>query len=173
MKKLKNIPSRDGMYSRGYTLIEVITVTGIMALISLTLVGIFLATIRGGTKAQVVQQVHQNGDFALRSMSRLIRASDRVSSCGNTIAVEQVDGSDTVFSIVEDGDADRIASNSSQFLTSTTHQVSDLLFTCYDGDLGNQVVTVEFTITAGGEVGAQSQEKFTQEFATSVSTRVY
>ena len=78
-----------------------------------------------------------------------------------------------MFSIVEVGDANRIASNSSQFLTSTTHQVSNLLFTCYDGDLGSQVVPIEFTITAGGETGAQTQEKFTQDFATSVSTRVY
>jgi|APSaa5957512622_1039677.scaffolds.fasta_scaffold08112_8 type II secretory pathway pseudopilin PulG len=159
--------------NQGYTLIELVTVTGIMALFTLTLIGIFLATIRGGTKSQVVQQVHQNGDFALRSMSRLIRASDRVSGCGSSVSVDQVDGSNTVFSIVEVGDANRIASNSSQFLTSTTHQVSNLLFTCYDGDLGNQVVTIEFTITAGGETGAQTQEKFTQDFATSVSTRVY
>lgn len=164
MGKIKN---------KGYTLIELVTVTGIMALFTLTLVGIFLATIRGGTKAQVVQAVHQNGDFALKSMARLIRASDRVSSCGTDITVTQFDGSSTLFSIEDDGGVDRIASDSSQFLTSTSHQASGLSFTCYDGDIGNQVVTIRFTLEAGSEAGAQVQEKLSQDFATSVATRVY
>ena len=161
------------MSNKGYTLIELVTVTGIMALFALTLIGIFLATIRGGTKAQVVQAVHQNGDFALKSMARLIRASEEISGCGSSISVEQEDGSTAVFSIVEDGGVDRIASNSSQFLTSSSHEVSSLVFTCYDADVGNQVVTIRFTLTAGGETGSQAQEKLSQDFATSVSTRVY
>lgn len=158
---------------KGYTLIEVITVSGIMALFSLTLIGIFLATIRGGNKAQLVQRVHQSGDFALKSMARLIRASDEISSCGASITVEQADGSSTVFSIEDDAGVDRVASNSAQFLTSNSHQASDLDFTCYDGDVGNQVVTIRFTLTAGGGEGSQVQENLTQDFATSVSTRRY
>jgi len=158
---------------QGYTLIEVMTVSGIMALLALTLISIFLATIRGGTKAQVVQQVHQNGDFALRTMARMVRVSDEVSSCGTSATLLNVDGETTLFSLEEDEGIDRIASNSSQFLTGLAAEASDLDFTCYDGDIGNQIVTIRFTLTAGGEDGSQVQEKLTQDFATSVSTRQY
>lgn len=157
----------------GYTLIEVMTVAGIMALFSLTIIGMFLATLRGGTKSQVIQQVHQNGDFALKTMARMVRASTEVLSCGSDISIINPDGGSTEFSLVEDSGVERIASNSSRFLTGIDFEVSGLSFSCYNGDLGNQVVTIEFTIMAGGASGSQAQEKLTQEFATSISTRQY
>ncbi len=159
--------------SKGYTLIEVMTVAGVMALFSLTIISIFLATIRGGTKAQTVQQVHQNGDFALKAMARMIRSANEVSNCGTEIDIINQDGGLTEFDLVEDDGVNRIASNASQFLTGGNIEASDLAFTCYDGDLGNQVVTIRFNLEAGAEEGSQVQEKFNQDFASSVSTRQY
>ncbi len=167
-----NVPIRIGTRTKGgYTLIEVITVSGIMALFALTLISIFLATIRGGSKAQLIQQVHQNGDFALKTMARMVRVADEISGCGTSITLINPDGGQTVFSLVEDTGVFRVASNSSQYLTGISTETSDLSFTCYPGDLGGQVVTIEFTLTAGAAAGSQVQEKLTQDFATSVSTR--
>ncbi len=164
MKKLK--------ISHGYTLIEVLTVSGIMALFSLTLIGIFLATMRGGTKSQLISSVHQEGDFALRSMTRMIREAESVDCAGDFTLVAK-DGGSTVFSLVEDEGIDKIASNSSKFLTSALAEAADLDFVCYQADTGNQVVTVSFTLSKGQEDGYKSFEKIVQSFATSVSTRQY
>lgn len=155
----------------GFTLIEVLTVSGIMALFSLTLIGIFLATIRGGTKAQLISSVHQEGDFALKSMTKMIRESSSI-DCTGDFTVTAQDGYNTVFSLVDDGHT-KIASNSSQFLTSNLAEASALNFLCYEGATGMQIVTVSFTLTVGEVENVKVSEKVTQSFATSVSTRQY
>lgn len=172
MGKIKKKSQPIGEHGKqGYTLIELITVTGIMALFSLTLISIFLATLRSGTKTQALQQVHQNGDFALKTMSRMIRVADEVSSCGTSVTLLNADGGQTIFSLVEDSGVSRVASNSSQYLTGISTQGSELSFTCYPGELGGLVVTIEFVLASGDEGGSQAQEKISQEFATSISTR--
>ncbi|AKM79167.1 MAG: hypothetical protein UX85_C0003G0036 [Candidatus Beckwithbacteria bacterium GW2011_GWB1_47_15] len=161
------------MRSKGFTLIEVLTVSGIMALFSLTIISVFLASVRGGTKARVVQRVRQNGDFAQETMARMVRAAETVTCGAGSLTLENPDGGESVFSQVSDGGVNRVASNSSQFLTASTMEASGLTFACYQGELGNQVVTINFTLAIGTEAGAQVQEKASQTFTTSVATRQY
>lgn len=143
-----------------------------MALFSLTLIGVFLATVRGGNKAQLVQMVHQEGDYALRTMARMARMAREVDcSAVTSLTLINFDGDQTVYSLVTDELVDKIASNSGLFLTGTIGTVSDLNFTCNPGSLNNQVVTMSFVLTAGNLTTGQVQEKMIQRFATSVSTR--
>ena len=165
------------LLKKGFTMIEVVTVSGIMALFALTTISLLLSTIRGGTKSQLVQHFRQDGEFALNTMVRMVRNSIEA-NCYADFTITNPDGLTTTFSLIEydlgDGDSiNRIASNSSDFLTGVRADVSDLNFSCYQTDLGNQVVTIAFTLSAGQESGAQSQEKLTQTFATSTSTRQY
>jgi prepilin-type N-terminal cleavage/methylation domain-containing protein len=160
------------MKNKGFTLMEVLVVSGIMTLFALTVISVFLSTVRGGSKAQLVQVVHQDGDFALKRMAAMIR-NGLEADCIGDFTITNSDGGMSSFTLVEDDSINRIASNSSEFLTGKVAKTSDLSFTCYDGYLGNQVVTIKFTLTAGGEAGAQLQEKLVQEFATSVATRHY
>lgn len=146
-------------------MIEVITVSGIMALFSITLISVFMASFRGGTKSQLIQRIRQDGDYALTSMSREIKKAIKIDNCGANLQITLVDGS----AIKYWQSADRIASDSS-FLTGTVGKAGNLSFSCYVGQIGNQIVTISFTLTAGG-AGSQAQEKLSQEFATSVSTR--
>lgn len=150
--------------SRGFTLIEIVVVAGIMALFSLTLVSVFLATVKGGSKSQLTQAVHQEGDFALKTMASSIRSSQLVNCNGAEITLTTALGSPIVYSLVDDGGVTRVASDSSRFLTGNLAQAAALNFTCYPGILGNQVVTLTLTLDA---------TEFTQDFATSVSTRQY
>lgn len=150
--------------------------SGILALFALTIVGLFLTSIRGGTKAEVVQKVRQDGDFALKTMSRLIRQAAYVGAgfCNESglvsdqIIVYDWDGNPTTFELA----GARIASNSS-YLTGVESEASGLSFTCYDRSLGNQVVTIKFVLSRGTGAAAQAQEKQTAEFKTSVSLRSY
>ena len=154
--------------NQGFTLIEIVVVAGIMALFSLTLIGVFLATVRSGSKAQLLQAGHQEGDFALQQMAQVIRGSKTVSDCSDSITVTGTSGSEIVFSELDN----RIASDSS-YLTGTLAEVTNLEFDCYPGHLGNQVVTITLELNAQPAGGGQVQEQFVQEFATSVSTRQY
>ena len=163
--------------NRGFTLIEIVVAAGIMALFSLTLISVFLATVRSGSKAQLLQAGHQEGDFALRQMARVIRGAKEVSCDSGSITVTGTSGSKIVFSVVPDDNGfPRVASDSDSdinFLTGTMAEVTNLNFDCYPGQKGNQVVTITLKLNAQPDGGGQVQEQFVQEFATSVSTRQY
>ncbi|MBU1084881.1 type II secretion system GspH family protein, partial [Patescibacteria group bacterium] len=158
--------------NRGYTLIEILTVSGIMALLSLTLIGIFLATIRGGTKAQLVSKVHQEGDFALKSMTKMIREAESIDNCIGNFTLTSKDSQQTWFTVYGDKIASASSYHSGQLLTSDLTNASALNFSCYEGTGGNQIVTVSFILSVG-QAGAKVSEKVSQTFATSVSTRQY
>lgn len=153
----------------GFTLIELMIAMAIFALFSVTLVGILLATIRGSNKAQLIQVLHQEGDYALTNMARVIRQGKSAVCDSDQITVENDDGSSVIFSQIANESVNKIASNSSQFLTGTSGTVSNLAFTCYVNESGQITVTLGFTLAAAS--GSQVQEKFTQDFATSVSLR--
>lgn len=159
--------------NRGFTLIEIVVVAGIMALFSLTLISVFLATVRSGSKAQLLQAGHQEGDFALRQMADAVRRAKAVSCNGDSITVTTASGSEIVFSPVEDNGITRVASDSSRWLTGKLAEATNLSFVCYPGKLGNQVVTLTLELNARPAGGGQVHEQFVQEFATSVSTRQY
>lgn len=153
--------------NQGFTLIEVLTVSGIMALFSITLISVFMASFRGGIKSQLIQRIRQDGDYALTSMGREIKKAAKIDSCLGTdlLTFTLVDGSEINYSLA----SGKIASDGS-YLTGNAATAEDLIFSCDEGETGNQIVTISFTLT-GGEAGSQAQEKLSQEFATSVSTR--
>ncbi|MEK7513539.1 MAG: type II secretion system protein [Patescibacteria group bacterium] len=154
---------------KGFTLIELMVVVVIFALFSVTLMGLLLATLRGSNKAQLTQVLHQEGDYALMNMARTIRQGKSAACGSGQITVENNDGGTIIFSRVLNESVYKIASNSSQFLTGTRGTVSNLAFTCYVNETGQTTVTLGFTLAAMS--GVQVQEKFTQDFATSVSLR--
>lgn len=153
----------------GYTIMELLVAVGIMALFSLTLVSVFLATVRGGGKAQLIQQVHQDGDFVIKRLAREIRAAALVECNGSQATVTDTSGSQTVFSLVNDSGLTRVAAGGSQFLSGTLAEATGLGFTCYSGESGNQVVTISLELSVNP--AGPASERQVQEFATSVSTR--
>ncbi len=157
----------------GFTLIEVITVSGIMALFSITLISILMASFRGGTKSQLLQRIRQDGDYVLTSMSREIKKATKI-ACGAgklTLTMPYIDITTHLpAEILYKEELFRVASDSA-FLTGTAGKVENLSFSCYVVRPGKEIVTISFTLSAGEEAGSQAQEKLSQDFATSVSTR--
>jgi len=66
------------MKRNGFTLVEIIVVLAIMAILGLVLTQIFYSTLRGGSKAQVLSVVKQNGQSAVEAMDKTIRSADKV-----------------------------------------------------------------------------------------------
>ena len=143
---------------RGYTLIELLVVCVMLALFSLTLIGIFLATFRAGAKASIIQQLHQDGDSALQAMTRELKRAQAVVCNPDTLELTPLYLSNRIIYQLSGG---KIASDSSD-LTGGLGTASNLSFSCVDTSAGGQIITINFTLT---------HELISQNFATSVSTR--
>lgn len=173
---------------RGFTLIEILISVGLIAIISMVVSQVFLSTVRTSTKAELLKDVKQNGDFALDVIARMIRSAGTVSSActvaGNkspSLSIVNVDDSGgTTFECVQDGTVMRIASRSAsktEFLTSANVSIggitcadSTLFFTCTL--ISNEVasIKVEFSLFQAGSLPDQFQKASTS-YQTTVLSR--
>src|SRR5579871_2786504 len=90
----------------GFTLIEVLVSISIIVVVGVIVASIVITTLRGSTKASVLSDVKQNGDYALSEMSRVIRGATSITNpippCNpsvttNSMTVTQLDNSQVTF----------------------------------------------------------------------------
>lgn len=62
----------------GFTLIEILVVIAITAVVGIFLVSIFINTLRGSNKSQILAAIKQNGQAVLENMDKIIRSADAV-----------------------------------------------------------------------------------------------
>ena len=67
MKNIKN--------SQGYTLIELLAVMTIIVVVGVIVAGILVSSLRGGSKSNVLDNVRENGNFAITQISKMITYS--------------------------------------------------------------------------------------------------
>jgi len=147
--------------TRGFTLIEVLVIIFLLGIV-LSLGGnLFFSILRGGSKAEAVKEIKQNGDYAISVMERMIRNAREASCSDGSVTITSFDGQQTIFSCKEN----RIASNSA-YLTSGDVKADSCEFTC--SGTTPEVVTVSF-ILSPSQTGATSSQKF----QTKVSLRTY
>lgn len=75
--------------NKGFTLIEIIVVIGILSIIGVIVLTIFSRTLKGNNKAQILSSIKQNGQGALENIDKNIRNADNLvcSSPSNTTVV--------------------------------------------------------------------------------------
>ena len=72
-------------YNSGFTLVELIVITGILVLCGGVIASIIFNTLRGSKKSANTNAVTQNGNFALSSITEVVNKADGiVSTCNNT-----------------------------------------------------------------------------------------
>lgn len=131
MKNKKVCPSR-----RGFTILELIIVAGILALITMVISQVLFSTIRSNTKSEVIKEVKQNGDFALETMVRMIQNAKNITavSCSDDGATKNIaitltnqDDGQTTFQCSLDNGVNRIASvsASTEYLISSNLILTD------------------------------------------------
>ena len=79
---------------KGFTLLELLMFVSLVGLILIGITQVLGATLAGSGKSQSMQQVKQNGQFAMSTMTRLLRQANEVTVCG----AGQLD-----FSVLENG----------------------------------------------------------------------
>lgn len=169
--------------SRGFTFIEIVVATGIIAIISGISAQIFLTASRNSAKSEILQNIKQNGDFSLEIMSRMIQNSKSVSSCTGAptseLTIVNQDGATTTFECIEDGMGTRISSTSAEiaYLTTTSLSLggetcngSTLQFQCDNTPGLPSTVKITFTLS---QIDSSDPfyEKASLPFQTTVSVR--
>ena len=62
----------------GFTMVEILAVISILAVVGIILTEIFIRTLRGSAKAQVLASIKQNGQAVMDNMDKTIRGTDNV-----------------------------------------------------------------------------------------------
>ncbi|MFZ5845378.1 MAG: PilW family protein [Patescibacteria group bacterium] len=171
----------------GFTLLEVLVSIGIIAILGILVTQTFIATTRTNTKAELLKDIKENGDFALGVMVRMIQnAADITSSCAtggtttDNISILNSDGGTTTFACRLDGSVMRIASVSAgvpAYLTSSNLTLGSaacdtnaLSFVCTTLSDNTRSVKINFSLAQKGAPVFQF-EKMSVSFQTSAVVR--
>ncbi|MCX6726103.1 MAG: type II secretion system protein [Candidatus Shapirobacteria bacterium] len=168
--------------TKGFTMIEILVVIGILGIIAVIGSNMFFTTLKASNKTKVLATVKQNGDYALSVMGRMIRDSQKVITNSETpnkiceigmnkIKVKRLDGSEIEFSCDQEGTVNgNIASNSAR-LTSSEVKVDSCSFDCSTkGEFYPQSVVISFTLSQA-TVTTRVEEQALVNFKTTISVR--
>ena len=152
---------------RGFTLIEILVVVGILAIIVVVGTTSFFNLLKGSTKTRTANMVKQNGDYAMGVMTRMIRNAREIvldpgeecTSGMKEIEISNPDGGFTTFSCIDSP----ISSNSASLIS---NQVKVANGKCsldcqHTSIIEPDVVTINFTLS-------QAQEDVRPEEAVSI-----
>jgi prepilin-type N-terminal cleavage/methylation domain-containing protein len=163
---------------KGYTLLELLTVIGILSVIGGIVVSIVFISLRGAKKSDLVEGLRQNGDTAMTQMIKQIRyakslntpASCVPSSNTSSITITSLDtNTQTTFAC----SATTISSNSASLMDTNTISVSACSFTCTQQTLNDPPsINIKFTLSPK-TAGALAETKATIPFQSSVTLRNY
>lgn len=163
---------------KGWTLIEILVVIGILGVIAIIATNLFFSILRGSTKTRVLTEVKQNGNYAINVMERMIRNAEKDSlrydaGEGKWIEIKNPDGGTTLFTCPDSNNM--IASNGAS-LTSNKVRVEDCTstFTVAPGveDVRPPAVTIDFTLMQAGTT-TRPEEQASVNFKTTVILRNY
>ncbi len=177
-KAEKNTKSQSK--SNGFTLIEILVVVGLLAVIATIGSNMFFTTLRSSSKSKNLTIVKQNGDYALATIEKLIRDSEKVitnsdgSVCTtgmNKIKTKRLDGSEVEFSCEEEGTVNGLIASNSARLTGSDVKLDSCSFDCSSqGEFYPQVVSIDFTLSQAA-VTTRLEEQASVSFRTTVNTR--
>lgn len=163
--------------SKGFTLIELITVIAILGVIATIVVGVITITLRGTKKSDLLDSARQNGDTALSQIVKNIRYAkslDSPTSCvgGTTvdsIMVTSINDDKTTYACVNN----MITANNESLLDASVLSVANCSFVCSQSATGNPpTITIKYTLTPKNPTNFV-ETNFTLPFQTSVTMRNY
>lgn len=167
----------------GFTLIELVVAVGISVIIMLSAASLFMIMLVSNTKTSTNQSVRNEGEYALQQMEFLLRnaidiqPNQFLETCQtdmSEIKFLSLDGGVTTLSqVLDDNDVPRIASNSSNFLTSESVELtSGPTFNCYQSsDLSNTYINFSFTLKKNALSFNQNENATEETFMTGVGIR--
>jgi len=134
----------------GFTLIELLVIATIGVLITIGAINLFFSTILAGGKSTALNEVKQNGDYAITQIERVIRNAKSINpaTCpGNSLELEATDGSSVVIS----NNSKQITIKNEAVTSGNNFLVTaDISFVChYSSGTGPPLVEFSFTLQKG------------------------
>jgi len=160
----------------GFTLLELLTVIGILSIIGTIVVSVITITLRTTKKADLLEAARQNGDNALTQMVKSIRYAQSINApatCVPTTTTSSItitslaDYQQTTYSCANN----TIASNGASLIDNTSMSVSACSFVCTQATVDDpQTITIQYTLIPKNP-GSFAETNFTIPFQTSVTLR--
>jgi prepilin-type N-terminal cleavage/methylation domain-containing protein len=154
------------MSSRGFTLIETLITTGLIAIVSVTVATIMFVLLRSVSKAQSIKEVKESGEAALAVIEKSIHDGVDVdlNSCpAGQLSIEERNGDITSFYC--DSGNQRIASNSAggtMYITGDKVRCSS--FSCSITPKGdNYLIELSFYLEPIGSYFEEGKIKFSSK----------
>lgn len=175
-------------------MIELLTVIGILVVVSGIIIGILSTTLRGTEKTKITTSVAQNGNYALSVITNAIISSYAVTGIGNqsatsnppfadctnspvgqSISLKSSTGEEITFACAND----TVASNGASIIDTSqvkidTSNASSCSFTCIqpaNKPYDVPIIEMSFTVSDKAAAGAFLENKSSGIFKTSVSLR--
>ncbi len=186
--------------SKGYTLVEMLAVIVVFAIIGGIIASIFASSLRGTNKANITNDVRQNGNYALVQMSRMItyaQSFDGISIDGveyitdcyidsvgsgtptptpaeyHYLKISNFEGGQTIFNCntTDSEITPEIASNSAALINTELVRVDSCTFSCAQSSVSQPpTIGISFTLSQRSETSFFEQ-KATIPFETTVTMR--
>jgi prepilin-type N-terminal cleavage/methylation domain-containing protein len=183
--------------SRGYTLVEMLAVIVVFSIIGGIISAIFASSLRGSNKANITNEVRQNGNYALIQMSRMItyaRSFDGISEDGisykadcyvdmvgldttttiptayHYVKVSDFQGGQTIFACNGQGQSE-ISSNSASLINNQIVKVDSCQFSCSQPSIAaSPTIKISFTLSQKSDTNF-FESKANIPFETTMSMR--
>lgn len=161
------------MVKRGFSIIELIIVVGLIAILMLAISSSMLMSIISSTRIRTATKTKQAGNYALDQIQTLIRNSKDIIGCNSdVVTVINQDGTDSIISLV----GDRLSSGSDIYLTPVgTTTTATSLFTCLPSDTTeateNKTNLIKISFNLQDSVSSRPTENPLLHFETSINLR--
>lgn len=188
MKKHPTFYILHSTFRKGYTIIELLAVAGILVVLSGIILGIIYSTLSGSNKTRLITQISQNGRYSVAVLEGIISDSRNITqidgadiddctlnpSSTNSITLARIDGGITTLSCELIDDVYTIASNGASLIDTKNVVVEDAscAFSCFQvvsDPYSIPIVNISYKIV--GLFQSVSSPGFTA--AASSSLRVY
>lgn len=137
---------------RGFSIIELTVVIGLISLLALAMSAIMLSTIVSSNRIRRNTKIKQAGDYAAGQLQSLIRNSRGIISCDSNLGTsitENPDGGTTEILLERDtSGVDRIASGSGVYLTPADLKITNYSLTCSPDDSAPKLVNISFDLAS-------------------------
>ncbi len=157
---------------RGFSLIELTVVVGLLGVLTLAISTILLTSIVTSNRIRTTTKVKQAGNYALGQIQSLLRNAKSVTLCdsaNSAITIVGQDGGVTLLTSESDGQNERIASGSGYYLTPENITAPTFSLTCEPSDQDPSLVKVAFDLQ--DTVSSSPTQNPLLHFETSVNLR--
>ncbi len=153
---------------KGFSLIELTIVIGLIALLTLAISAIMLTSIGTSNRIRTATRVKQAGSFVIDQLQAILRSAKSVTSCDSVLATITVVNQDGTSSTIRESGG-RIASDATFFISPENMTVSSYSLICEPSDTEPTLVKVLFDMK-NSQVTRESENP-TLHFETSINLR--